>query len=153
MSFPVFFEPWKQGEMLLVDGGIIDNMPVRIAVNEGFRNILAVEVGAFKTTSAYNFETAPKVVFRSLEVILNMLRSQAGKDHPAWVINAVHDGITPLSFDKKRELAALGEQAVLNNEKALALFFGSGLRASMARRCCRKIGAALPEAVTTAEGG
>jgi NTE family protein len=149
MSFPVFFEPRKEGEMLLVDGGLADNMPTRIAVNEGFRNILAVDVGVFKTMSAHNFETVPKVVSRSLDVILNLLRGQAGKEHPSLVIKAVHDDMTPLSFDRKREVVALGEQAVRENEKALALFFGSGPRASMARRRYRKTGAT----VTVAEGG
>jgi NTE family protein len=137
MSFPVFFEPLKKGDMLLVDGGLMDNMPVRIAINEGFRDILAVDVGVFKTMPAHNFETAPKILYRSLEIVLNQLRCQAGKD-PALVIQAGDDDTTPLSFDKKRELVALGEQAVLKNEKALSLFFGSGLRASMARRRYRK---------------
>ncbi|MDR2740929.1 MAG: patatin-like phospholipase family protein [Treponema sp.] len=138
MSFPLFFEPLTEGEMSLVDGGLADNMPVRIAGEEGFRHILAVEVGAFKTRPIRDFDTAPKVVYRSLEVVLNLIRSQAGKDHPALVIKAAHDNATPLSFEKKWELVALGEQAVRENEKALAVFFGSGLRASMARRFYRK---------------
>ncbi|MDR2070640.1 MAG: patatin-like phospholipase family protein [Treponema sp.] len=142
MSFPIFFEPLIEGEMFLVDGGFVDNMPVRIAGEEGFKHILAVEVGAFKTKPTHNFDTAPKVVYRSLEVVLNLMRSQAGKDHPALVIKAFRNDTTPLSFDKKRELVALGEQAVQENEKALAAFFGSGLRAFMARRLFRKSAAA-----------
>ena len=142
MSFPIFFEPLQEGAMLLVDGGLADNMPVRIAGEEGFRHILAVEVGAFKIRPTHTFDTAPKVVSRSLEIVLNLMRNQLARGHPALVIKAVHDGATPLSFDKKRELVAQGEQAVLENETDLAAFFGSGPRAFIARRRYRKSGAA-----------
>jgi NTE family protein len=134
MSFPIFFEPLKEGTMVLVDGGLVDNMPIRIASEEGFKHIMAVDVGAFKTRPTHNFDTAPKVLYRSLEVVLNMMRDQARKDYPALVLNAASVDTTPLSFDKKRELVALGGQAVQENEKELAAFFGSGLRASMALR-------------------
>jgi NTE family protein len=140
MSFPVFFEPLAEGGMVLADGGLADNMPVRIAGEEGFRHILAVELGAFKTRPARDFDTAPKVVYRSLEVILNRIRKQAGKGYPALVLKAADDNATPLSFDRKQELVALGGRAVRENEKVLEAFFGSGLRASMARRLFRKSG-------------
>ncbi|MDR0376732.1 MAG: patatin-like phospholipase family protein [Spirochaetaceae bacterium] len=142
MSFPGFFEPVKEGEMFLVDGGLGDNMPVRIAAEEGFKRILAVKVGAFKTLPAHNFDTSPKILYRSLETALRLLHSRAGTDHPALVITAVHDSATPLSFDKKHELIALGEQAVRENEENLAAFFGSGLGAFLARRRGWKSGAA-----------
>jgi NTE family protein len=134
MSFPVFFEPLEDGDMLLVDGGLADNLPVRIAGDEGFKNILAVDVGAFKIKPSHNFDTAPKVVYRSLGVVLNRAQRQAGKEHPALVIKAETDDATPLSFDRKRELVALGEQTVRENEKTLSAFFGSGPLAVMARR-------------------
>ena len=35
MSFPVFFEPLLMGKRYLVDGGLVDNMPVHIARAEG----------------------------------------------------------------------------------------------------------------------
>jgi NTE family protein len=142
MSFPIFFEPLIEGEMSLVDGGLVDNTPVRIAGEEGFKHILAVEAGSFRTKPAYNFDTAPKVVYRSLEVVLNLMRARAGRGYPALVIKAAHDDATPFSFDRKRELVSLGEQAVRENGKALAVFFGSGPRAFIAKRFYRKPGAA-----------
>jgi NTE family protein len=142
MSFPIFFEPLQEGAMLLVDGGLADNMPVRIAGEEGFRHILAVEAGSFKTKPTHQFDTAPKIVYRSLEVALNLMRNQAGKDHPALVIKAACGDATALSFERKRELVAQGGQAVRENEQNLAAFFGSGPRAFMARRRYRQSGAA-----------
>jgi hypothetical protein len=118
-------------------------MPIRIAGEEGFNRILAVDVGAFKARYTHHFDSAPKIVYRSLEVILNQVRRQAVKDHSALIIKAENNETTPLSFDKKKNLVALGGQAVQENEKILAAFFGSGLRASMARRCYRKSGTAV----------
>jgi NTE family protein len=71
LSFPIFFEPLVEGDMYLADGGLADNMPVKIARDEGFRRVLAVDVGAFKTKPVENLDSATKVLYRSLEVTLN----------------------------------------------------------------------------------
>jgi NTE family protein len=134
MSFPVFFDPLTEGDRCLVDGGIADNMPIRIAAEAGFKRILAIDVGSFKTKSASDFDSAGKIVFRSLEVALNLMHRQARKDHEALIIPATDNKSTPLSFFRKKELIALGKQAVQENEKALDAFFGSGIRAMLARR-------------------
>ena len=42
MAFPGVFEPLMEGGRCLVDGGLVDNMPVRIAREEGFRRLLAL---------------------------------------------------------------------------------------------------------------
>ncbi|MDR1908933.1 MAG: patatin-like phospholipase family protein, partial [Spirochaetaceae bacterium] len=73
MSFPIFFEPFRTEKMLLVDGGFVDNMPVHIAREMGFRRVLAVDVGAFRTLPASEFVTAPQIVYRCLEISLNSL--------------------------------------------------------------------------------
>jgi NTE family protein len=134
MSFPVFFDPLIEGNMRLVDGGLIDNMPIHIAGEEGFKHILAVEVGAFKANPIHDFSTAPKILYRSLEVTLNAPRRYIGQPHPALIINAANGATTPFSFDKKRELIELGEQTVRENEKILAVFFRFGMRAAAARQ-------------------
>jgi NTE family protein len=134
MSFPIFFEPLTEGNMYLIDGGLIDNMPIHIAGEEGFKHVLAIDVGALKTKPTNDFGTAPKIVYRSLEVTLNVLRRYIEQSHSALVINAVNEATTPFSFNKKRELIEFGEQTVRENEKILAVFFRSGLRAAAAKQ-------------------
>jgi NTE family protein len=140
MSFPVFFDPLMEGDMCLADGGIADNMPIRIAAEAGFRRILAIDVGGFKPKPSSDFDSAGKIVFRSLEVALNLMHRQAGKNHEALVISATDNKSTALSFFKKKELIALGKQVIQENEKDLDAFFGSGIRAALARRSYRNRG-------------
>ncbi|MDR2052557.1 MAG: patatin-like phospholipase family protein, partial [Treponema sp.] len=116
MGFPVFFEPVLTGGMCLVDGGVADNIPVHIAGGMGFKRILAVDVGEFKNRKPADFVSAPKILYRCLEVVLHRQKPAYGAD---LVITASNKA-SILSFERKRELINLGEQAVKDNEKALA---------------------------------
>jgi NTE family protein len=133
MGVPVFFEPVLKDGMCLVDGGLADNMPVHIAGELGFKRILAVDVGGFKNQDAVEFVSTPKIVYRCFEIILHRLHRQEQKCRADLVITA-SGSATPLSFNRKQELVRLGEQAVEDNEKALAAFFGSGLRSYFVRK-------------------
>jgi NTE family protein len=44
MSVPGVFEPVPRGDMLLVDGGILNNVPVDVVSQEGMQKIIAVDV-------------------------------------------------------------------------------------------------------------
>jgi NTE family protein len=44
MSVPGVFEPVKRGELLLVDGGVLNNVPVDTVRNMGVRFVIAVDV-------------------------------------------------------------------------------------------------------------
>jgi NTE family protein len=44
MSIPGIFEPVPRGELLLVDGGILNNVPVDVARNAGMGVVIAVDV-------------------------------------------------------------------------------------------------------------
>jgi NTE family protein len=139
MGFPVFFEPLLTSGMCLVDGGLADNMPVRLAGELGFKRILAVDVGGFKKQGAIEFITAPKIVYRCFEIILHQLHRQKQK-YGADLLITASDRTTPFAFNRKKELIALGEQAVKDNEEALAAFFGSGPRAYFVRKQLKKQG-------------
>ena len=120
MSFPFFFEPFMNEEMCLVDGGLLDNMPVAIARKEGFKKVLAVNVFRFDLPGAREFKYAPRVIFRSIECALNAAEE---KKFPADLTLNVTDDATPFSFSKQKELIDLGERTVAGNREALELFF------------------------------
>ncbi|MDR2435591.1 MAG: patatin-like phospholipase family protein, partial [Treponema sp.] len=137
MGFPVFFEPVLMGGMCLVDGGVADNLPVHIAGKMGFKRILAVDVGEFKNKKIADLVSAPKILYRCLEIVLHRLHRQKQKHNADLVITASNKA-SFLSFDRKQELIDLGEQAVRDNEKALAAFFGGGPRAYLIRKRLKK---------------
>ncbi len=45
-AVPGLFAPVERGDMLLVDGGVLDNLPVNVARNMGADVVVAVDVGA-----------------------------------------------------------------------------------------------------------
>jgi NTE family protein len=138
MSFPGFFEPLWDQDACLVDGGLSDNMPVRIAGNEGFKRILAVDVGLFQPASPVDLKTFSKIVYRSIEVMLNM----AEKKRPPGATLTLHaaNGAIPFDFSRKQELVLLGERAVRESKKALLPFFSGGPAAYIARKRRRECG-------------
>jgi NTE family protein len=121
MSFPIFFEPLVDGKYCYADGGLAHNMPVFIARNEGFRRVLAVDVGRFSVRSAESIKALPDILYRSLETSLRFLEER-DRQRAALTIHAA-DKASPLDFDRKRELVKLGERAVFENEKTVAAFF------------------------------
>jgi len=120
MAFPVFFEPLIEGEMCLVDGGIVDNMPVAIARQEGCRRVLAINVNYFAVQDANDLKNGPQIVYRSLE---SALHAQDGNKPQADLTLTVTDAESPFSFFKQKELIELGEQAVREKMDALKRFF------------------------------
>jgi NTE family protein len=138
MSVPAIFEPLVTEGMCLVDGGLADNMPVHIAAGEGFKRILAVDVGNFKALSPEELTTGPKIVYRSMEAALKIL--SARNDSRASLTIHIRGEATSLSFFRKKELIALGERVVLENKKAVEAFFGGGVGAFFKRKRYRNIG-------------
>ncbi|MDR3276959.1 MAG: patatin-like phospholipase family protein [Treponema sp.] len=152
MSIPMIFAPVTETgpngrAMCLVDGGLADNLPVHIAEAEGFSRILAVDVGGFRDQDPGDFVSVPKIAYRCLEYVMFSRARRQDAWEGATVINAAGGtaggaaggkAATLLSFDRKRELVALGEQSVAANQGTLETFFGKGYEAAAARRRARK---------------
>lgn len=129
MSFPVFFAPLIEGNSCLVDGGLFDNMPIYIPRNEGFKRVLAVNVMAFQSMPASAFKSGPQVIYRSLETALSIMTQ---KSHPqADLTIHASDKTSPFNFSRKKELIALGEQAVKVSEKQLEAFFSRSIGSAL----------------------
>jgi NTE family protein len=137
MSFPGFFEPLLEGDQCLADGGLCDNMPVRIARDEGFKRVLAVEVNLFRPSPLGELKTFSKIVYRSLEVMLNVIDKKGPR---ATLTVHAANGATPYDFSRKLELISLGERAVRGSEGAVKAFFSGGPMAYAARQRNRECG-------------
>jgi NTE family protein len=139
ISFPVFFEPVIIGDACLVDGGLSNNMPVYIARNEGIKRVLAVDVYHFWKSPLSALKNTPQLLYRSLEVGLNMMEKRAGL--PAnLTICAADKNMSAFNFAKKKELINLGERAVREGEKEIRDFFWGGWSFSSFRRRYRRCG-------------
>lgn len=132
MAFPAFFDPLVEGEQQLVDGGLVNNMPVYIARDLGYSRILAVDVGAFQLARGSNLRTGPQVVYRALEVAISHI--QRGDANRATLTLHPEDPATPMDFSRAKHLIAVGEQYALANKKAIDTFFSQTPRAYLQRR-------------------
>jgi NTE family protein len=136
MSFPVFFEPCAGEGMCLVDGGIIDNMPVAAAREAGralgVSRVLAVDTrNEWREVPAVNYRNGAAVVLRCFDVLLHA--AERNKARAELTLFAA-DRSSVVEFERKKELVALGEAAVERAAPELNAFFGSGPRAYFARR-------------------
>ncbi|MDR3124063.1 MAG: patatin-like phospholipase family protein [Treponema sp.] len=138
MSFPGVFEPLMDGGLCLADGGLVDNLPVRIARKEGFRRILAVNVQSFLPVSPLELQTFPKILYRSMKLLLNVGDKKFRP--PATLTIHASDGTAPFDFSPTRELIELGERAVRENKDAALPFFCGGIGASAERKRHRECG-------------
>jgi NTE family protein len=121
MSLPIFFEPFMYEGMCLVDGGLVDNMPVAIARKEGFERVIAMNVNTFSKFKAENLRNGPQVIFRSIESVLH---NQEKKHAEASITLNTTVNAEFFSFFKQKELIELGLQTVNENIDALKEFFG-----------------------------
>jgi NTE family protein len=121
MSLPVFFEPFDYNGMCFVDGGLLNNMPVSIARNEGFDRILAVNVTNFSQAKPENLRNGPQVIIRSIDCFIHA-QDEGGKAQADLTIT-IKAGAALFSFYKQRELIDVGKKAVSDNMSALKDFF------------------------------
>lgn len=114
MSVPGAYAPVKIDGHLLVDGGLVDNLPVDVARKMGADIVIAVNV----STPLSNPESLNNVVGVSLQVI--KLLANQNVNHSIASLNA-HDvliqpdlgDITALDFNRAGEAIRLGKQATL----------------------------------------
>jgi NTE family protein len=151
MSFPLVFEPLADGGRCLVDGGVADNMPVKAAREAGavlgIRKVLAVNTQKWRLVPPEYFKSGINVMLRSFDVLVRILENNrlAGKGRAARADLTLYamDKSSVFDFSRKREILALGEEAVRISRAELDGFFGGGIRSFLARRGYKDCGIRL----------
>ncbi|AEJ18716.1 patatin-like phospholipase family protein [Gracilinema caldarium] len=121
MAFPAFFDPLIEGSQYLVDGGLVNNLPVHIARGLGYSRVLAVDVGAFLLAQRSTLRTGPQVVYRALEVAISHI--QRGDADRATLTLYPEDAATPFDFSRAKHLITVGEQYTLAHLQDIQNFF------------------------------
>jgi NTE family protein len=124
MSFPGLFTPVWMDNMLLVDGGVTDNVPVDIALERGIDHILACDVSRFKQEKAASFRTGLSVLIRSYDIAIEQARRAAGR--AASLTLYPEGGGTTFDFRKPLSYVRLGEQTAADASAEITRFFSLG---------------------------
>ncbi len=118
MSLPGIFEPVRWKDMLLVDGGILNNAPVWIAKKMGAKKILCIKVGKFEPVREEDLGNGISIFWRSHAITSHALHSGMKKERKVLEVCA-YDGNKVLDFERKKELIELGENEILKNKEEI----------------------------------
>jgi len=108
ISIPVIFKPVQIGGRLLVDGGVIDRVPVSVVKEMGADIVIAVDVNKFVT-----FQPVVNIIdvmFQTLDIMERKILNARILDTDILIRPKVGH-ISPAHFHRVDELVAEGEKA------------------------------------------
>ena len=123
INLPVISKPICRNGQVLIDGGLVNNIPADVLLRDGCNFVIAASVTAhLQHEFAENRPDTPTQKMRSPSTLQTMMRSYLVQSvnmnsvgiHPADVV--IEPDVTSVNisdFGLTRELAALGEQAAL----------------------------------------
>ncbi|HET7369250.1 MAG TPA: patatin-like phospholipase family protein [Gammaproteobacteria bacterium] len=120
MAVPGFYSPVRVQGHLLVDGGLVRNLPIGVARKMGADIIIAVDV----STPLANADTLDNVLGVSIQVVnlltrQNVIESLAKLGPRGVIIQPNLDGIGAVDFELMGEAIDAGRQAARHVEKLL----------------------------------
>ncbi len=109
ISIPGIFSPIIKDEMILVDGAVVDRLPIEVARDKGAKIIIAADV-SFASGKKVKIKNTLDVIMTSLDI---MQRQQFDliKDQAEVLIQPEVGDFSSRDFEKSRELVDLGRSA------------------------------------------
>lgn len=119
MSIPGVFAPHQIGNWYLMDGGIVNNLPINVARAMGAEIIIAVDLlGGFDSKATVLGHTPLEYMARTIDI---MIQANVEKQLPDadLVIQVNLQDYTVMDFAKSRQLIELGKEAARDQLEAL----------------------------------
>lgn len=116
ISIPGVFVPVKMGDKLLVDGGVMDRIPVSVAKEMGADIVIGVDVSPIEPKA--ELHSIIDVMIQSIDILQFELVKyrQVGAD---VMIRPKVEGFSSSDFSDFEEIVTLGEQAALASLPAI----------------------------------
>jgi NTE family protein len=124
MSIPGVFDPVEFGDRLLVDGGIVDNVPVDVARDMGAEVMIVVSVGSPLATRD-QLDTLVSITGQLTGImIIKNAQAQMATLGPqdVLIVPELADKVTTASFDKSELAIELGYEAASGVRDQLARY-------------------------------
>lgn len=122
MSIPGVFEPYELEGQYLVDGGIIENLPIDVARKLGADLVLAVNLVDMESFDPSSVNRSPlNALTKSLDMLVNN-NVEPELDNADLVLTVDTQGFSSSDFTKGRELIDLGTRIARENSRALQIF-------------------------------
>ena len=107
-SIPGIFEPVKHQDKLLVDGGVVDNIPIDVAREKGADVVIAVDISGHITN--FDITNVVDVVFQATNIMFNENVKSRKKDADVLIRPRVGD-VGMLDFTQKKRCMQAGMDA------------------------------------------
>jgi len=118
MSLPVVFEPVRMDDMLLVDGGVLNNVPVETAKKLGVEKTVLVDIHRpLKEVSSQEINSTFQLIQRMVETMAANTTIEKIKD--ADCVIRVDLDVDIFDFSSPEELIEEGERAASENLSAV----------------------------------
>lgn len=119
MAIPSMFSPVRLNSMLLVDGGVLDNIPVQVCRDMGADIIITVNVGFRYKPSMDDFQSISDILMGSAMIRSNY-ESKKSLDDTDILIAPDLSGYSATSFYDGSAIIELGEEAARERYDELA---------------------------------
>jgi NTE family protein len=114
MSLPIVFEPARVDDMLLVDGGVLDNAPVEIARRLGAEKTLLVDIHRpIKEIPAEDVKNTFQLIHRMVDTMIAATTEQKIKE--ADFVLRVDIDVDLFDFSDSERIIGEGEKAAKEN--------------------------------------
>lgn len=118
ISIPIVFEPVVTGDAVYMDGGLADNMPVHLAIEDGYDIVIAVAVNRTEDFTPEHYNTFSGTLDGTIEIAIK--RGSLGeKDLATLYIRVDTSSFTTLGFNKAAQILAKGKEDVAKYEEQL----------------------------------
>lgn len=134
-SYPGLFVPVTANGML-IDACVVDNTPVWIAREKGYRNILALTFGALEPMNASSLDTSLAVLMRTLACTTAHIPVREN-EYPTAFIN-LSNGRSSRDFSNPKKQIAFGYQKTMEQKNLLQQFFKTGVKGTLYRMILSK---------------
>ena len=153
MSLPAVFSPVKRGDRLLVDGGLVDNLPVGEAEAMGAQLLVAVDVSS-QAVDPEKLKSFGGILGRTISLPIKE-NVAASVSRASVVLRPEVKDVSGMDFARAAELVARGEAAARADAAKLASLSVSEeeYRAFLERVRGRKPPAPVVDAIQTVSAG
>ena len=118
ISIPIVFEPVVTENAVYMDGGLADNMPVHLAVQDGYDIVIAVAVNRTEDFTPDHYNSFSGTLDGTIEIAIK--RGSLGeKDLATQYIRIDTSAFTTLGFGKADQILAKGKEDVAKYEAQL----------------------------------
>ncbi len=119
MSLPALFEPFVVDGRTLIDGTVLENVPIKIAKDMGFDIIIVVDISDELIKNPEAFETTPLAALSQMMSITQAKKTRDEYQYADIVIKPDLSKYTSIDYLKGDDIIAEGRKAALAAENEL----------------------------------